>query len=359
MKYSEIKPYIEKGLVNMQRHPENCDICIFNYTPECQFGKKWDKVTRACRGLILNILTDEVIARPFEKFFNYEELLEQGVDISTTRPFITKKYDGSLGILYWLNGKPWIATRGSFTSDQAIWATNWIRKNVGENRNNYFFDIEETDAKWTHLFEIIYPENRIVITYDFSGLVYLGSIFKEDGSQRFLMPPEPIKALEMLPFHDFHDWKGMQAENTTNEEGFVVYDKEKGLRFKIKFEEYKRLHRIVTGVSEIAIWESLRDGKSLNEFLDKVPDEFAKWVNDIVNHLRANFAEVWGRAMIGAQMAGAGTRKEKAVYIMKNYPEVSAIIFAIIDEQNRRAVERCWKMVRPRGQSIFKADIDS
>src|SRR3989304_2634754 len=73
----------------------------------------------------------------------------------------------SLGILYWLNDKPWITTRGSFTSDQALWATDWFRKNI--NCDNLPKDL-------TLLFEIIFDMNRIVVKYDFEGLVFLAAI---------------------------------------------------------------------------------------------------------------------------------------------------------------------------------------
>jgi len=138
MKYDEIKPYIEKKLVSEQVHPEDPDIRIFNYTQTVQFSKAWDDVTRQCRGLILNVKTGEVLARPFPKFFNYGEHIQNAWTIPDEVPIISEKLDGSLGILYSLNGKSWIATRGSFMSDQAIWATEWWRK---------MFLMEETSSQ--------------------------------------------------------------------------------------------------------------------------------------------------------------------------------------------------------------------
>ena len=135
--YEQIKPYIDKKLVGMGFHPENPDVRIFNYTQQCQFDKAWDDITKQCRGLILNVKTGEVLARPFPKFFNYGEHVEKGWPIPTETPEVYEKLDGSLGILYYLNGKPWIATRGSFTSDQAVWATNWWRKNVISIEDHY------------------------------------------------------------------------------------------------------------------------------------------------------------------------------------------------------------------------------
>jgi len=76
MKYEELKPYIEKKLISEQIHPEDSNVRIFNYTQDCQFQKAWDDITMQCRGLIMNIQTDEIIARPFRKFFNYSEHID-------------------------------------------------------------------------------------------------------------------------------------------------------------------------------------------------------------------------------------------------------------------------------------------
>ena len=171
----KIQKYVDSGLINVNVHPEDEKIKLFNYSHKCQFDRKWDEITRMCRGLIVNTETGEIIARPFEKFFNVQEHTDVfNKEIPDEVPLITEKLDGSLGIMYTLNNKTWIATRGSFTSEQAIWATKWWRENKGD---------EPYGNEITHLFEIIYPENRIVVKYDFSGLVYLASIRTETDKQ--------------------------------------------------------------------------------------------------------------------------------------------------------------------------------
>ena len=188
----KIREYIKSGLIKENIHPDNENIRIYNYTHECQFDRKWDEVTTTCRGLIMNILTGKIIARPFPKFFNLQEHLDVfKKELPTEEPIITEKVDGSLGILYWLKTKklclrcgslesencinneehefsmlPWIATRGSFTSDQAIWATGWFRRNV---------DYSNLPKDITLLFEIIYKENRIVKSNTVVCNVFLAS----------------------------------------------------------------------------------------------------------------------------------------------------------------------------------------
>lgn len=350
IKYTDIQPYIAKKLISEHVHPENSDVRIFNYTQKCQYSKAWDDVTLQCRGLILDIKTNAVLARPFPKFFNYEEYIKEGKKLPAETPFVTKKMDGSLGILYWLNGTPRIATRGSFVSDQAVWATKWLHENVKH--------LDGLENYNTPLFEIIYPANRVVVGYDFSGLVYLGSIDVVTGHLYFnsYMLPKSIKPAEEIQL-SVRDLLKLQVPN---EEGFVLYYPSNGLRLKIKFKEYVRLHKIVTGVSEIGIWELLKDGKDFEDILNKVPDEFFHWVDSVVTRLRRDMKKIHGEAMfIYDEVRKLPTRKEQALAIMERNKALAGIVFALLDEEGKKAKAISWGMVRPRVQKQFKVDIDA
>lgn len=105
------------------------------------------------------------MALPFPKFFNHDQ--KQNT-VSAQLDYISVKFDGSLGICYHdpLQGKWRINTRGSFTSPQSRWASEWFQKNVAQ---------AGLDKSITYLFEIIYKENRIVVDYTFQGLVLIGA----------------------------------------------------------------------------------------------------------------------------------------------------------------------------------------
>lgn len=348
--YEEIKPYIERKLVDERVHPEDENVRIFNYTQTCQFSGEWDDVTRQCRGLIMNIATGEVLARPFPKFFNYGEHQSKGWDIPKGVPCVYEKLDGSLGILYELNGKAWIATRGSFVSEQAVWATNWWREHV---------NVVPVKGH-THLFEIIYPENRIVVNYDFSGLVHLATLDK-DGRAISWSWPEPVRSVRKI---DITDLEELAKLDEPNSEGFVCHFEDEDVRLKIKFPEYVRLHKLVTGLSEIAIWENLREGKGTDELLEKVPDEFFQWVKGVQERLVGEFMAIEGEArehfariedLMHSALVGGGSRKEWAEQIQRmKHP---ALGFHMLDKKDYSHI--IWKMIRPHGQSSFKVDIDS
>ncbi len=339
--------YIDSGLVTERAHPTE-PYLIYNYTPECQFSKAWDEVTMQCRGLILHKDTGEVIARPFPKFFNYEEHIEKGHPIPNEIPQVYNKLDGSLGILYWgVDGTPYIATRGSFTSYQALWATDFFRKNVKHI---------EFSRDYTYLFEIIYPQNRIVVDYGtYEGLDLLAVIETRSG-KNFPISVYVNQLGTPAASASFTSFAELKALNTKNSEGFVLYFEKADLRLKIKFEDYVRLHKVMTGLSEIGLWEMLVQGKDILQIIAEIPDEMHGWVQEVVCRLLEQFIDIERTAtQVEMEAKMLPTRKEQAIYITKATPH-SGIVFAMLDGKDHKPI--IWKMVRPHGSSTFRKDID-
>ena len=86
--------YVEKGLLIKQTHP-TLPLTIWNYSRTCQYDRLWDDVTMACRGLVTDD-AGKIIAKPFPKFFNYEEHTAE--EIPNELFDVYEKMDGSLGI---------------------------------------------------------------------------------------------------------------------------------------------------------------------------------------------------------------------------------------------------------------------
>lgn len=339
MTYEQIKPYIAEGLINEQVHPEYPDVRLFNYTQKCQFEKKWDEVTKVCRGLILNVKTGEIVARPFPKFFNYEEHVANGDTLPNEVPEVYPKYDGSLGIMYWIEDKPYFATRGSFVSDQARW--------VMEHMLPFGKDSLFLDKSLTHLFEIIYPENRVVVSYGWSGIIYLGSIDRETGETK------NFPQLNAIPFTSYEQLKAL---NTPNEEGFVLFYPKANMRVKIKFEEYKRLHKVMTGLSSIGVWEMLRDG--VDPLSHDIPDEMHPWLNDVINQLTMKYNAIENKAKeVHERVKDLPSRKEQAIAINELEKEHGNIVFLMLDEKDYS--KPIWQKIRPVGSQTFVKDNDA
>lgn len=340
----ELSSMLEQGFVKRQKN-EDGKLYIYNYTARAQYEKLWNNTTLSCRGLI----TDSegvILARPFNKFYNLEE--EAEYQDLTGPVMVTDKLDGSLGILYEVrDGQFAIATRGSFSSDQAKHATIiWNLRYQGR-----FTPV----AGVTYLFEIIYPENRIVVSYeDLDDLVLIAAIENKTGRT---LPLDAVKetwpgpAVEEFNFTDLSHV--LTAQEREGREGFVVYFPERDLRIKIKQAEYVRLHRLITGVSARRIWEVISVGDSLSSWLEAVPDEFYNFVTQTEAAMRQAFDQIKDeiKAEFGIVLAGLNSNFErkdfaKAVFTNQSlkYPHD---LFLFLDQDFSLLEISIWKKLRP------------
>lgn len=279
---------------------EQGPLVLYNYTETCAWSGAWDAVTLCCRGLILNRETQEVVALPFNKFFNYEE---HGIQHNLPdRPpdCTTVKYDGSLGILYRLDGKLRWSTRGSFYSPQSavaerLWAQRYVH-------------VQVPDA-YTLMVEIISPETRNIVQYTDEKLVLLGirnRLTGEDLSyaeivawaQPWGLPvTESIDgSLESLVTRVVH----MDA----SEEGFVA--RWGDYRIKLKSAQYLRLARLIQGITERRVaeyWYAKRwlapavtatpaEQRQQSGLPPELPEEFAADILKQLQDLEADYQRI-------------------------------------------------------------------
>lgn len=178
-----LKSEIDAGFVTERAHPLYDQLRILNYTPETQYSKRWNDVTRLTRGLIYDVRDLTVLARPFPKIHNWDEPEAPNIDLDAPVYHWDNKWDGSLGIVYYSPGGGLaVATRGSFDSEQARHATEWLMDHV-DATEVYQWATAQMDAGYTPLFEIIYPENRIVLDYgDLDTMVPLGAVHVQTGA---------------------------------------------------------------------------------------------------------------------------------------------------------------------------------
>lgn len=331
---------IEDKMVTQRKHPQ-WDLWIYNYTPQAQYSRTWNDVTINCRGLILDGNAD-IVARPFKKFFNYGE---EQVDLAPDTPVKAfDKADGSLGIIYPTpDGKVSVATRGSFESDQALWATDHLKsKNLSADD---FFNIDEI----TYLCEIVYPENRIVLDYgNFAGLIGLASVDINTG-----------KAMNVLPAFAFDRYvehfpeittlkEALSAPDRWNSEGLVLR-LEDGTHVKIKQEDYVKAHKIVTGLNERAIWEALVRGEA-DELISSLPDEFYNWASEIKTNLTVEKMCLASEALdvhrsVVESLPEGYTRKEFAQEAIKH--EIKSALFLLEDGREEEVSTWAWNQIRP------------
>lgn len=337
--FDDLTAAVADGYVRERSHPEDPWLNILNYTEKAQYEKAWNHVTRTCRGLIVS--GGEVVARPWAKFFNVGE--HDSLDM-TELVHVTDKADGSLGILYTApDGRRAIATRGSFTSEQALHATELYRARY-EGR-------WVPDPGLTYLFEIVYPGNRIVLDYgDLDDLILLGVVEIESGHPYGpqLAATWPGRRVEGFAAETLAE--ALAIPPRPNAEGLVVRYVGSGQMVKIKQDDYVRLHKIITGLSERGVWEHLAGGGTLEQLAAEVPDEFHGWIRkvggDLIDHHRVacNLARVEHEQVLHMLPEGF-MRKDFALAVADN--AVKGLLFQLLD--GRDIESAVWKLIRPVG----------
>lgn len=278
---------IQRRLINVRSHP-TLPYKIYNYSKDVQLGNKWEFWTELCRGLVLD-LDGNIIARPFAKFFNWDQGLNRGL-LNKKALVAMEKLDGSLGIVYFPpNATPndvMITTKGNFESEQAKKATEMIRAYPQEVLDELF----EVDKTYTAMFEIIYPENRIVVNYGMQErLVLIGFVQKSNGGY---LPPWPgmLDAFERPKMiSNISPAELFEKHQYPNEEGYVLFYQGNHLA-KLKFDDYILLHRMVTGYTKRTMIEKLQqdwfwepDEEIPNyELVERDRREFVDQANEII-----------------------------------------------------------------------------
>jgi len=336
-----LNEYIEQSLIVANKHPEY-DLWILNYSPKVQAKRIWDEYTSACRGLVIDS-EGKIYGRPFKKFKNFEEYDES--EIPTDLDFdVFEKMDGSLIIVFYYEPyKEWIvASRGSFISEQSEVANKLLDKTI----------LPRLKKNCTYLFEVIYPENRIVVDYGARReLVLLTRVNNKTGGEPFYDEMVEqyskyftiVKRLEIKTLADLLKYKEL---NKDNEEG-AVSRFSNGFRMKSKFEEYVRLHGILTNVSNLTVWEHMMNGFDFDELIDRVPDEFYAWLNKTIAKIQYDYNEIERLALKEfvriVHVNEITDRKLFADHVKAS--RYSSILFKMYDSRSYSKI--IWKMIRP------------
>lgn len=390
----ELDAALDAGLVTRKQHP-HLPLSIYTYTRTAQYSRAWTTATLRCRGLIADDVTGEIVAWPFPKFFNVGEH-GQGHEYAPPlpdEPFrIFDKADGSLGIVFHYDGRWHVASKGSFTSEQAMWAQGRLSTS---DTNNLIPGV-------TYLCEIIYPENRIVVDYgDREDLVLLGA-YRADGREAQLEWAAPdwhpigsvVRSWGFLPLADLVKLTEANSRpdgtptSGISTEGYVIRYAS-GLRAKAKLSEYVRLHKVLTGITERDIWRMVgiqryadqpaklvakalgcpadeitalqSSGHSpLDALLDAVPDEFDHWVKSVAARLEFQARELNAR-VVNEYAAISHLGPDRGVFARAaqriDDAAMRACMFLMLD--GRPTGLHLWRAIRPETAAPFVADDDT
>ncbi len=351
----------------------------FKYTTNTVYSEDWDNVSLHARGIVFDYATGEVLARPFDKFFNLGEMIN--VETGELKPIagyvkqhlgfdnlsgdykhqkfrVMDKLDGSLGIAFWTGVDWYVKTAGSFESDQAKWANDWF---------DMLINPSVLDKSKTYLFEIIYDEDKHPIEYDFEGLVLLGIVDTQTGieeplSEILRVAKElNIRHAEVLEFTDFDEVVKYAKALPKTKEG-VVITFENGFKLKVKGDEFLALQRIFHYLSPAVIWENFdwENAESsydiaaqyAEDFIKNIPEELTdlkEAANQISEKFFMNMTEVFN---YGQQLrADYPIRKEAYEALCKSSCKkelrAAVLLYYTNGKENSKIRKALYRTVKP------------
>jgi RNA ligase len=258
---------------------ESDDMLLLKYN-QCVFNTGWHNLAKECRGKVLNKNTFEIISYPFDKFFNLGEVDETNEIkikeyISKARKvYVADKKDGSTIIVSNHKGNRTITTNGGFDNIQIE-----LAKKIFEEKYNKFYN--SIPEGFTYIFELIHPDNRIVVDYGDEEKLCLLAV-RDLSNFKLLLYEDLIKIaeeyeLDLVESEDFKSLDEMVAlareMKDANKEGWVLrlVGDDFDIIFKLKLQEYFLLHRSMCEISLKKVYSLIQSG-GINNLLDTVDD---------------------------------------------------------------------------------------
>lgn len=309
--------HVESGYVRCSR---SGDLTVYSYTSKAVIERRWNDVTRQARGIVFNG-SNQVVARPFDKFFNLGEMAESSLTrLPSGQPELAEKHDGSLVIVFW-DGRQWrCCTRGAFDNIQCTWAREWLK--AADKR---------LDPPYTYMFELVAPWNRIVTPYHVEDMILIGMRHTERGGDFSYAELDDVAREDGLTPCKWHRGAissiDLSRSPSLTKEGYVArFDN--GLRVKLKFADYLRLHRLMTVLSPRSVWQDIKDG---NPVPASVPHEFRSWYHSRAAEVYQCMADYESEARAAYLAAPTHAERKAFAEFAKSKGPIAPILFRMLD----------------------------
>lgn len=273
---------------------QNGDFLLLKYRPEVVYYDLWNEFYMEARGVVVDIKEMQLVSSPYRKFFNLNEKPETSLlaildFMKNANSIIVKnKEDGSMISCSRYKDELVVATPGSLTSKQALWAKDFIE--------NHHPSLKETlPGHLTFIFEAVYPDNRIVVDYGETEALILTNIRnKETGRLLDEQEIEHFASLFQLPtpkkesqglLELMEAAKDRKRYPANDKEGwvFIVRTPDEERLFKLKCDDYCEVHRIIFyATSPKIVFQKIKSG-TFDDFYAKIPEALQPLALKIAN----------------------------------------------------------------------------
>ena len=327
------------------------DLVLYNYTDATTYEKLWNEHTLNSRGTVYDS-NGNLVSLAFPKFFNLSELPEdKQKTILASKDFtVYEKLDGSYGNVFYYKDRWMVTTRGSFTSEQAIYATNNLLPK---------YDMSNVPKHLSFAVEIIYPSNRIIVEYgDREELVTLAIFDNKEGKEIKLSDSSPFPIVPSYKFNTISEVVQKIKTMTSQEEGYVVKLSD-GSRIKLKSEEYLNVARIVSRMSPLVLWESMENGKVSKSLMETIPEEFRDVYEDYRVKLEDMYIDCksacynrYLEVMKAIKPEDDNISKAIGLYLKDNPDELNQTVFLILKDKLDNLDTFIMQQIKPSGNIL-------
>ena len=231
-------------------------------------------IRRECRGLIF-WPDGRIMSRPFHKFHNVGEREETQInEVDIRQPHvIMEKMDGSMIRPIVQNGDLRLATKMGL-SDQALQAEQWLQEHSHSDHLIQWLRWS-VDTETTPIFEWVSPKNQIVLHYDESDLVYLGSRDNETG-EYYMFDDVPFTVVPRYGSLNcsFSEYIERQRVAEGREGDIIRFNT--GHMLKIKNDWYVRIHKALDRVRFDRNIVDLIINENLDDVIGLMPQQEAE-----------------------------------------------------------------------------------
>ena len=315
----------EYGVYSKQ-HNQYPNLYQFTYDQIESSKIKDHPIVRESRGIILDRDASwSVVARPFDRFFNWgENVTEVNFDWSS---FVAQeKIDGSLMILYNYLGKWNVATKGSPDANGTIGDNSFTFAELfWETFKQQMYSVSDLDPRNTYMFELTSKYNRVVTSQlNNEGKLTLIGVRDNNTGQEF--PVSLYKDIfDVVRSYDMNTIDEIliaaKELDPSKQEGFVLVDKNYN-RIKVKSEKYVLIHHLKDSIDDERIVELIRTGEDSEVFayfpdIKNRYDEIKKGVNVFIGILDV----FWNLHIDETINMSKISQKEFALYVQDIFDE--------------------------------------
>ena len=238
-----------------------------------------EPIVQQCRGMVVDVARRQILAWPYNKFWNHGETLAAPIDWATAR--VQEKLDGSLMILHWRDAAWTVASSGHPTAGGSFGAdTRTFREAFWSVMSIQGIDVGGLDRSTTYMLELCDVPNRVVVRHEKPRLVLHGARSLESGEELTASALDiaamraGLELVRTFPISTVSDaLAAAEALDPIQQEGFVVVDAACN-RVKIKSSRYVILHHMkgeATPRRAIELWQTGEAGELLAHFPEMRP----------------------------------------------------------------------------------------